>query len=396
MIRVFKLACGQAGAYKEAPGRIRGGQRVDPGMEKILVIDDDDEFREVVCDALRQKGYEVLAAGDGDQGVELARAHLPDLIISDVHMGRRDGYGVLAALREEPTTAAVPFILMTGLADAAGMRRGMEQGADDYLAKPFSLAGLFATVQARLKKQASIRQQAEKQLAQLRASISLMLPHELNTPLVGILGLAEIIGTSAQSLSPAELKEFAQTIVTSGERLRRLIQNFLLHARLELLRADPAEVKSLREHGAAEARDCVAEAARKQAASAGRLPDLSLELEAATVAMSPEFLAKVVEELVGNAFKFSAAGTPVRVAAGPAGGAWRLAVSDRGRGMKPEEVAEIGAYVQFERHFYEQQGSGLGLFLAKRLAELHGGRLWVESQPAEGTLVGVELPLAAA
>lgn len=270
----------------------------------------------------------------------------------------------------------------------------MEQGADDYLAKPFTMDALFATVQARLKKQASVRQHAEQQLEDLRASISLMLPHELNTPLVGILGIAEILGAAAESLSPAELKDLAQTITTSGERLRRLIQNFLLHARLELLRADPLEVKSLYEHGTVDARPCVAEAARKQAVSARRVADLSLELAPATVAMSPEFLAKVVEELVGNAFKFSPVGTPVRVAARPADGAWRLAVSDRGRGMKPEEVAGIGAYVQFERHFYEQQGSGLGLFLAKRLAELHGGKLWVESQPGGGTVVGVELPLA--
>lgn len=364
-------------------------------MEKILVIDDDGEFRDLVREALGQQGYDVLMAEDGDRGVEMARAQLPDLIVSDVNMGRRDGYGVLAALRDDPTTAAIPFILMTGLADAAGMRRGMEQGADDYLAKPFTMAALYATVQARLKKQASIRQQAQKQLEQLRASISLMLPHELNTPLVGILGIAEIIASSAGSLSPAELKELAQTIMTSGNRLRRLIQNFLLHARLELLRGSPAEVESLREHGSAETRSCVAEAARKQALSAGRLPDLRLELAPAMVAMSPEFLAKVVEELAGNAFKFSTTGAPVRVAAGPADGSWRLTVSDRGRGMKPEEVAEIGAYVQFERHFYEQQGSGLGLFLAKRLVELHGGKFWVESRPEEGTIVSVELPLAA-
>ena len=86
---------------------------------------------------------------------------------------------------------------MTGLADNAGMRHGMELGADDYLPKPFTIDGLYAAVEARLKKAQALRQEAEKKLADLRDNISLMLPHELRTPLNGILAYGEILAAEA-------------------------------------------------------------------------------------------------------------------------------------------------------------------------------------------------------
>ena len=121
-------------------------------MKKILVIDDEEWLREMVTMALQQKGFDVVEAGDGSSGIETARQHLPDLILCDVNMEKVDGYLTLSALRNEPVTASIPFILMTGLADNAGMRHGMELGADDYLPKPFTLDALYAAVDARLKK----------------------------------------------------------------------------------------------------------------------------------------------------------------------------------------------------------------------------------------------------
>src|ERR1017187_9777718 len=145
-------------------------------MKRILVIDDEVWLREMVHIALAQQGYDVLEAENGAVGIEKARKELPD-----VNMEKVDGYLTLSALRNEPTTAAIPFILMTGLADNAGMRHGMELGADDYLPKPFSIEALYAAVEARLKKAQALRQEAEKKLADLRDNISMMLPHELRT-----------------------------------------------------------------------------------------------------------------------------------------------------------------------------------------------------------------------
>src|SRR2546425_9875304 len=215
-------------------------------MQKILIIDDEEWLREMVHLALHQQGFDVIEAPDGTVGAELARKELPDLILCDVNMEKMDGYETLSLLRNEPATLSIPFILMTGLADNAGMRHGMELGADDYLPKPFTIDALYAAVEARLKKAQALRQEAERKLAHLRENISLMLPHELRTPLNGILAYGEILSADAGTLKPAEISEMGQTIHESGKRLERLIENFLIYTQIELLAADSQQAVALR------------------------------------------------------------------------------------------------------------------------------------------------------
>ena len=361
-------------------------------MAKILVVDDDTALLQMVRRALESAAYEVIEATDGKRGVELACAQVPDLILCDVRMEEMDGYGALTALRQNSVTASLPFILMTGQADAAGMRQGMELGADDYLPKPFSVGQLLGAVEARLRQQQTMREQAARQLSVLRSNISLALPHEFLTPLNGVLGFADLLVADAASLRPEEVASMANAIQDSARRLERLIRNFLLLAHLEIHadgRAPP---------GGPMERECLArgvdEVVRGLAAKANRGPDVALELAEVEGFVRGDHWLKIIEELVDNALKFSAPGTPVSVQLVRHGDSAVLRVTDAGRGMRPEHIAEVGAYMQFERKFYEQQGSGLGLTLARRLAELQGGRLSITSKLGVGTVVEVTLPRA--
>src|ERR1051326_7324337 len=187
-------------------------------MKKILIIDDEEWLREMMLLALRQRGFDVIEAGDGEAGIQTARRELPDLILCDVNMDKVDGYLTLSSLRSEPTTASIPFILMTGLADQAGMRHGMELGADDYLPKPFTIEALYAAVDTRLKKAQALREEAEEKLDTLRENITMMLPHELRTPLNGILAYGEILASDAATLPPNEVAEMGHVIHDSGKR----------------------------------------------------------------------------------------------------------------------------------------------------------------------------------
>ncbi len=354
---------------------------------KILVIDDEDGLREMVQMALERRGFEVAQAENGAVGVECARQLLPDLVLCDVNMQQMDGYGALAALRAEPSTATIPFILMTGRADNAGMRQGMELGADDYLPKPFSIDALYAAVDARLKKVAVVRQVAEKKLADLRDNISLMLPHELRTPLNGILAYGEMLATDAASLPPEEVAEMGQVIYDSGKRLERLIENFLIYAQIELLAADPQKVAALQQKQTKSPAALIERQARAQAALAKREADLTFELSDRPLPISEEYLSRIVDELVHNAFKFSEAGTPVRVSLFSQDGQPCLSVTDQGRGFETEHIQRVGAYMQFERKMQEQQGLGLGLAIAKGLTELHGGVFSIQSKRGAGATV---------
>ncbi len=364
-----------------------------PGAKRVLVIEDDESMRELVGIALRDRNFEVFEAADGDEGLRIAIKELPDLILCDVKMDRITGYEVLASLRQQPVAATIPFILMTGIDDPGGMgmRHGMEQGADDYLRKPFDIESLYATVDARLKKAEMIRSESERRMAALRDNISLMLPHELRTPLNGILAYGDMLRSDADTLKPSEVAEMGQVISESGHRLERLIENFLIYTKTELIGSDPQQLAALRGDPCEDAASVVEEQARKQAEAFGRSADLDLELHPLPMPMSREYLSKVVSELVQNAFKFSLPDTPVSVGLAACDGQVQLSVSDIGLGMTSEEISRIGAFMQFGRKNLEQQGLGLGLTIARRLVGLYGGEVRVESEEGQGTRVEVRL-----
>ncbi|MFN8447426.1 MAG: ATP-binding protein [Anaerolineae bacterium] len=111
------------------------------------------------------------------------------------------------------------------------------------------------------------------------------------------------------------------------------------------------------------------------------------------VGIGEDYLRKIIEEMVDNGFKFSTAGTPVCVTASVEDGYYVISVTNEGRGMTSEQIAQVGAYMQFERRIHEQQGAGLGLIICKRLSELHGGGINIESVPGYKTTTTVRLPL---
>jgi CheY-like chemotaxis protein len=117
-------------------------------MTKILVIENDRETREILLECLEIKGFEVISAENGLQGVEQAHTHLPDVIICDVTLPKLDGYGVLKTLRQNLNTAIIPFIFLTDQSSKQEMRQDMELGANDYLVKPFTPEELIRAIDA--------------------------------------------------------------------------------------------------------------------------------------------------------------------------------------------------------------------------------------------------------
>jgi signal transduction histidine kinase len=220
------------------------------------------------------------------------------------------------------------------------------------------------------------------------------MPHEMRTPLNGIISNAELLATSATTLKTADIAEMGQEILKSSQRLERLIENFLIYAQLELIAADPKNVNALRIGKTEQPVAVIKKVAGAQAAQVMRPDDLTIEAVDISVPMSEEYFTKVLNELVQNALKFSEVGSPVQVRLAETFNGLELSVTDQGRGFSTEQIRRIGAYVQFDRKIQDQQGLGLGLVIAKRLAELHGGALAIEGSKGSGTTVTVKLPKA--
>jgi len=362
-------------------------------MAKILVIEDEASIRENILELLEAENFEALGAANGKVGIKMAIAQMPDLILCDMMMPEIDGQGVLKALRAEPVTATIPFIFLTAKAEKTDIRLGMEQGADDYITKPCTPQELLKAIAIRLEKHQAISRQSQKTLDELRSNISMSLPHELRTPLNAILGFSELILSEYRLLEESEILEMIGHIQVSGHRLYRLIQNFLLYADLQIAATNPELLKEMRNSEFSCVKSLLSEKARQQAKQANRTEDLKLNLQDSSVAIDAIRLTKILEELLDNAFKFSSEGTPISVSTLVEDKTFILSVKDQGRGMTADQIAQLEAYMQFDRKHYQQAGLGLGLAIVQRLAELHGGELKIESSPQKETIVSVSLPV---
>jgi signal transduction histidine kinase len=361
-------------------------------MKKILIIEDEEYIRDGAALLLEDQGFQTITAEDGAIGIKKALSERPDLILCDVMMPNIDGYGVIHQLRQDPITANIPFIFLTAKVDRSSVRMGMDLGADDYLTKPFTLNELVSAVNTRLEKQARQAQEIEEKLETLRRSIIYALPHELMTPLNGILGPAELLIQMFDVLSKEEIVEMLGIIRKSGDRLYHLMQNYLLYAQLDLFSDDDDAIKLLRDGFTSDADTVIEAASLSIAARYGRKHDLQLHCENDNLLIDKEHLHKIIIELVDNAFKFSQEGSHVEVIGRKNNKFYSITITDGGRGMKPEEIASIGGYMQFDRRLYEQQGGGFGLIIAKRLVELHGGKFSIDSVPNVKTTIWLSLP----
>ena len=362
-------------------------------MRTILIIEDDPDVRDNIQDLLTAEDYLVIPAADGREGLKEAHLRQPDLIICDVMMPDVDGYDVLRALRTEPDTMTIPFVFVTAKASRADQRAGMELGADDYIVKPFTSEELLQAVRTRLERSEAQSHWYQERIEKLRSNLSRTLPHELRTPLSCILGYSEFLLEIYDSVEPEELRSMLEEIKASGKRLERLVENYYLYAQLEISSTDPIWRSSMLTQGLSHPNQVVAETAEAVADNHRRTVDLTVDLAEGVARIQDVYLEKIVEALVDNAFKFSQSGTPVQVAGLKEEDFYVLEVADRGRGMAEEQVRQVGAFVQFDRDQYEQQGLGLGLSIARRLTELHQGTLRLESTLHEGTTVWIWLPL---
>jgi signal transduction histidine kinase len=357
-------------------------------MKTILLVDDDLQVRTMFGLALRRIGYNVLEADSGSTGLAMARQHLPDLILTDVHMPGGDGSTLLHDIRHDPELRSKQVVLMTGRPDLITPRKGMEEGADDFLVKPVSLQGLRNCVEARFSR-ASINWRVEDQMvAQLRSAVPANLPHEFFTPLAGIIGLMEILRTDLAQLTPVEIADIHQDVYQSALRLNRTLRNYLLILDLQTaatVTASPLTPQELQK---------AIQTGVEEALRLGkRRDDFGVTVDNCSIAISKDDLSRIVEELVDNACKFSRQGSPVTLDLSSDG---ILTVTDQGRGMTAEEIKRIGAFQQFDRKKHEQQGLGLGLVLAQKLAVMANGKFQINSEPGKGTQVQVAFPTSIA
>jgi len=364
-------------------------------QSKILVIEDEQFIRENIQELLEACGYNVHTASNGKEGVLEAIDFKPHLIVCDVMMPKMDGFKVLEYIRKTSAIQNTPFIFLTAKVDKRDVRQGMELGADDFITKPFTTKELTHAIESRLKRYDAINTQYSKVKHELDTNVFATYYHEFNTPLHGIVGGLNLLINAGNSFNEKQVHDLHISILKSAVRLNHSLANLMLYEEIKRAEVYPEQLHMFTNGQTAgnwpkQVEDELADRVKE---IYDRADDLVVNLEAADINISTDYLMRLIVEISDNAFKFSKIGQPVEVIGKKEGNSYVTTITDHGNGFPISTIKDIGAFKQFNRRKYEQQGLGIGLHLVKQLIEYNNGELQIHSREGNGTTVIVKLPL---
>lgn len=360
----------------------------EPARVRVLVVDDSELYRTYLQEELTAAGYEVETAPGGTLALAAAAARPPDLVMLDVVMDDMNGLDVCAQLRRTRETSDIPVVLVTSQDSPDDTVRGLDVGASDYISKPFNREILLA----RVRNQLLMKQGRDelKRLNVLKDEVLSIASHDLKGPLSSILALVGILmDSSAAPLTPFQQRSI-QGIQDTAIYMLGLVNNVLDIAKMEAGRMEiyPVEVQVMHIITL-----CV-ERNHFMAHRKGLDVQVHLPRNLPAVVADPHKLTQVINNLLNNAIKFSPDNRPIVIGAQADGSRLRVWVEDRGPGIPEADQSRL--FRKFSQTSVKsptgERGSGLGLAIVKQIVELHGGRVWVESKPGEGSLFAFEIP----
>jgi signal transduction histidine kinase len=383
----------EGGATREAVPAPSNGQAHTASRVRILVADDNADMRDYVQRILGER-WTVEVVGDGNAALTSARTRRPDLVLTDVMMPGLDGFGLLRALRAEPTLRDIPVVILSARAGDEARVEGLQAGADDYLVKPFSARELMARIDthvrlARARTELEIKTIEAESASQAKDEFLAMLGHELRNPLAPISTALQLM-----ELRGGEIFQKERTIIDRQvKHLVRLVDDLLEVSRI-------ARGKISLERGRTDLGDILARALEMASPLIEqREHHLSVDVTPGlVVSADPGRLAQAFSNLLNNAAKYTPAHGSIRVTARRERGEIVVMVKDSGIGIRPEMLPRIfDLFVQERQSLDRSQGGlGLGLTIVRSLILLHGGSVEARSEGAgRGAEIVVRLPVAA-
>jgi signal transduction histidine kinase len=340
--------------------------------ELVLIVEDEKDIAQLLRYNLQKAGYRTVVAYDGDQALSVERFGKPDLVLLDIMLPERDGWEVCRRMRASEQSQATPIIMITALDAEESRLRGLQIGADDYLAKPFSVREVLLKVRKLLDRSNELRahrvhrSEAESQISYL--------VHELKNCLSIIGGYTLLASERDDGCS------YLERISTTTEYMDQILSDASILVRLEK-GASPPPLKQFALHEVIEE---TLGAFRLTAVDRGVI----LHLAGGTgcrVWGEQRAVRQIVTNLLSNAVKYNRTGGAVWVRIDERGGGIDLSVTDEGPGIAPDQRQRI-----FEKYYRcpgseHVKGSGIGLYVVKLLTESIGGTVRVASDKAGGT-----------
>lgn len=363
--------------------------------DQILVVDDSPDNVFLIQTILEEEGYTISTAEDGPSALAQIEQSPPSLVLLDVMMPGMDGFEVTQRLRKNTKLPFIPILLITAY-DQPSVAQGLDMGADDFIRKPVEVDELLARVRSLLRLKHSVDER--DQIARQREDFVSRLTHDLRTPLVAADRMLLLLQQGTLGEMSPSMKEAIDTMIRSNQNLLQMVNTLLEVYRFEAGRKTltflPVDILAL-----------LAEVV-KELSPLAQEKKLLLQLQTDKQPEQSKILGDRLElhrlftNLVGNAIKFTDAGAVNIRLRPPTANIFAeqkpisyltVEVEDTGPGIPKEEQATL--FERFRQGSHKRSGSGLGLYLSRRIVEAHRGTIQVQSELGKGSVFIVRLPI---
>ena len=355
----------------------------------ILIIDDEESLRDGCRQALEKSGYTVLTAGEGAEGIKIARESNPEIAFIDLKMPGISGMEIIEILSQD--IPDIVLIMITGYASIVSAVEAIQKGAYDYLPKPFSPDQLRTVVKRGLDhrnlKIETRRLREEKE--RMEKSFITFVSHEMRSPLVVIRQYIESLKAIAGDRFDKDVTDIIERCRIRIQNLEEMIEHWLDLSRIEdgtfAQKKDPLTLSRII---ARSVEDMSPVCQEKDILLESHVPDAL-----PNIIGDEESLVRVFTNIIGNATKYTPGGGKITLSAENNEYYITVSISDTGSGIPHDKLPFIfEPFYRVKGKEEKHRGSGLGLTFCKKIMESHGGEIWATSKEGEGTTFVLKFP----